>query len=132
MLVTEEVLADEEDGIGGVVCVVVDAGGTVEVLVAVDSVADEVALDSSLRESEIDSVDPGADCVLGLTVTSPHDERTSMRSDGNANKPFFISAIMRLLLCFVNKTSKATETASCVFALHHHLEYNHFARSVNA
>ena len=64
MLAAEEVLADEEDGIGGVVCVVVDAGGTVEVLVAVDSVADEVALDSSLRESEIDSVDPGAEAVL--------------------------------------------------------------------
>ena len=122
MLVAEEVLADEEDGIGGVVCVVVDAGGTVEALVAVDSAEEEAVFDSSLRESETGSVDPGADCVLGLITTSPHDERTSMRSDGNANKPFFISAIMLLLLCFVNKTSKATETASCVFALRRRLE----------
>jgi hypothetical protein len=100
----------------------VDAGGTVEALVAVDSAADEVALDSSLRESEIDSVDLGEDCVLGLTTTSPHDERTSMRSDGNANKPFFISAIMLLLFCFVNKTNAAPKNAFCVFALRRRLE----------
>ena len=114
------------------VCVVVDAGGTVEALVAVDSAADEVALDSSLRESEIDSVDPGEDCVLGLTTTSPHDERTSMRSDGNANKPFFISAIMRLLLCFVNKTNRTPKSALVFFALLRNLEYNHSAKSVYA